>query len=563
MRSVLRDRIFIEVDEELSKYIQKKLTYTIPIKVGAFETRFVKLFDFRLVNSRTLSIPIGRTDLIPSTHEVLDKRTINMVDFHIQDGIAMRPSQQLIYDQVEDSCIVNAGCSFGKTFTALFLAEKLGQKTIVIVHTKKLQDQWVVETKKVLGINPGVVGGGMYEVDHDIVIATKQTLDKKADSVLFNTFGTVILDECLDYETKIETKEHGLVKIGKIVNNKLICNVKSWNGKEFEWKPLSNWFKNKYNDLMIKFITTNGVLKCTLNHNIYDMYGTKKPAEYFKVGDYFMGEDKAIKINAIAFEYPTYNNRFNITVEDNHNYLANGKLVGNCHHAPAKSFNALVDKFRARYKIGLTATLRRKDEKQFLINNYLSNNNIYKPKTENSLTPEIFAIRTDIMLPGAISWQGRVSKLIENSDYTGLILEIVNHQVSKGHKVLCLGSRVGFLKRLNSLTQDSELIIGGSKDTNEVISNVHKGITNVIFGSTQIMSEGISINPLSCLIYATPFSSDIVIEQTVGRVIRIAEGKLNPVVFDIILRGQTGNSQWRERKKYYDSKGYKITEITI
>jgi len=309
------------------------------------------------------------------------------------------------------------------------LAEKLGQKTIVIVHTKKLQEQWVIETRKVLGIEPGIIGSGRYEINNDIVIATKQTLDKRGDSVLFNEFGTVILDEA--------------------------------------------------------------------------------------------------------------------------------------HHCPAKTFNAILNKFRSRYKIGLTATLRRKDEKHFLINNYLSNTNIYKPDTENSMTPTIVGIKTDIMLPGAVSWQGRVTKLIENTDYISLILNIVKDQASKGHKVLCIASRVDFLKNLNSLTEDSELIIGGSTDTAEVIQNVINNITNVIYGSTQVMSEGISINPLSCLVYATPFSSDIVIEQTIGRVIRLYENKLNPVVFDIILKGQTGANQWRERKKYYNSKGYIIMEVTI
>lgn len=429
MRAVLRDRAFVEVDEVLKAHIEKKLTFTIPIKVGAYETRYVKLFDFRRVNERTLSIPIGRIDLIPDTHEITDKRIYNMVDFHIQDGINMRDSQQEIYDQVDDNCIVNAGCSFGKTFTALFLAEKLGQKTIVIVHTKKLQDQWVKEIEKVLGITPGIIGGGKFELNHDIVVATKQTLDKKADAMLYNEFGTVILDEA--------------------------------------------------------------------------------------------------------------------------------------HHCPAKTFNAILDKFRARYKIGLTATLRRKDQKQFLITNYINHTNVFKPATENSMLPEVIAIRSDIILPGAPSWQGRITKLIDNMDYVSLVLNIVKSQAEKGHKVLCLGSRVAFLKQLNGLTEKSELIIGESTDTDSVIENIHNHITDTVYGSTQIMSEGISVNPLSCLVYATPFSSDIVIEQTVGRIIRLYEGKLNPMIFDIILKGQTGANQWRERRKYYTSKGYKITEITI
>ena len=429
MKCVLRDRIFIEVDEKLKNLIEKELTYTIPLKVGAFEVRYVKLYDFKRVNSRTLSIPIGRTDLIPDTHNIIDKRIYNMVDYHISNNITLRPSQQLVYNQVVDNCIVNAGCGEGKTITALALVEKLGQKTIIIVHTKKLLEQWVIEINNVLGLKPGIIGAGLFEVDNAIVIATKQTLDSKADAKLYNEFGLVILDEC--------------------------------------------------------------------------------------------------------------------------------------HHAPAKSFNAILDKFRARYKIGLTATLRRKDQKQFLITNYLSHSNVIKMDSGHTLIPKVIGIHSGITLPGAASWQGRVTKLMDNNDYVSLIIQIIINQVNKGHKVLCLGGRLTILQQLNRNIDNSELVIGGSTNTDEVIKRVYSGETTCIIGSTQVMSEGISINPLSCLIYATPFSSDIIIEQTVGRIIRQHDGKLEPVVFDIILKGQTGASQWRERKKYYESKNYIIKEITI
>lgn len=428
MKAVLRDRAFVEVNALLKAHIEKELTYTIPIKVGAFEKRYVKLFDYRVVNDRTLSIPIGRIDLIPSTHDVVDKRIYNMVDFHLTEDLELRDAQQEVYDTIEDNCIINAGCGEGKTITALALVEKLGQKTIVILHTKKLMDQWVNEIRNILQIEPGIIGSGQYNIDADIVVAMKQTLDKKADAKLYSEFGLVISDEC--------------------------------------------------------------------------------------------------------------------------------------HHTPAKTFNAIIDKFRSRYKIGLTATLRRKDEKHFLITNYISEH-IKKMESGHTMIPEVIAIRTDIRLPGDSTWQGRVSKLIENNDYISLLLSIVQDQAKKGHKVLCIASRVGLLEKLKSLTNNSELIIGGSSDTEEVIKNVYSGKTTTIYGSTQVMSEGISVNPLSCLLYGTPFSSDIVIEQTVGRVIREFEGKLNPMIFDIILKGQTGASQWRARKKYYDSKGYKITEIIL
>ena len=40
-----------------------------------------------------------------------------------------------VYDELHDSCIINAWVSWGKTFTGLAIAAKLGQKTLVVTHT--------------------------------------------------------------------------------------------------------------------------------------------------------------------------------------------------------------------------------------------------------------------------------------------------------------------------------------------------------------------------------------------------------------------------------------------
>ena len=61
----------------------------------------------------------------------------------------LRPSQKEVYDALDDNCIVNAWVSWGKTFTGLAMAGKLGLKTLVIVHTVPLRNQWAKEVEKV------------------------------------------------------------------------------------------------------------------------------------------------------------------------------------------------------------------------------------------------------------------------------------------------------------------------------------------------------------------------------------------------------------------------------
>ena len=107
----------------------------------------------------------------------------------------LRPSQQKVYDEIEDSSIINAWVSWGKTFTALAIASNLGQKTLVVVtHTVPLRNQWAKEVEKVFGFKPGIIGSGRFELDAPIVIGNTQTLYRNVDKIR-KEFGTVILDE--------------------------------------------------------------------------------------------------------------------------------------------------------------------------------------------------------------------------------------------------------------------------------------------------------------------------------------------------------------------------------
>ena len=145
------------------------------------------------VRDTLVSIPIGRTDLIPSDYEVVDKRINIPVDFP-EFKLPLRPSQQEVYDEIEDNSIINAWVSWGKTFTGLAIAGKLGQKTLIIVHTVPLRNQWAKEVEKVYGITPGIIGSGKFEIDAPIVIGNTQSLYRNILKIN-KQFGTIILDE--------------------------------------------------------------------------------------------------------------------------------------------------------------------------------------------------------------------------------------------------------------------------------------------------------------------------------------------------------------------------------
>ena len=191
MKAVLSNRIYLECTNEYQLFLDEELTYSIPPRRPTDPPIIIK--NMGVIRAGLVSLPMGRTDLIPEDYEVVDKRNdlpIEPLDFKF----TLRDSQQSVYDEVEGSCIINAWVSWGKTFTALAIANKLQQKTLIVTHTLALRGQWEKEVQKVFGVTAGVIGSGKFEIDSPIVVGNVQTLYRNIDKIT-KEFGTIILDE--------------------------------------------------------------------------------------------------------------------------------------------------------------------------------------------------------------------------------------------------------------------------------------------------------------------------------------------------------------------------------
>ena len=191
MKAVLSNRIYLSVNKEQTNQLERELTYTIAPRIPSDPPIIFK--TFRYVREGLVSIPMGREDLIPSDYEIVDKRVVNETE-HPKFKFDLRPSQKAVYDEVQDSSIINAWVSWGKTFTGLAIAGKLGQKTLVVTHTTNLRNQWEKEVKKCFGYTAGRIGSGMFNIDAPIVCGNIQTLYRRMDDIK-KEFGTLILDE--------------------------------------------------------------------------------------------------------------------------------------------------------------------------------------------------------------------------------------------------------------------------------------------------------------------------------------------------------------------------------
>jgi superfamily II DNA or RNA helicase len=224
---------------------------------------------------------------------------------------------------------------------------------------------------------------------------------------------------------------------------------------------------------------------------------------------------------------------------------------------PAEVFTSIVDTYKAGVRIGLSGTLGRKDGRDVLITNYISPT-ILVAKQDNVMIPEINVINTGMKIPFAHSWAHKVSLLIRDTKYLNMLLHITFAALEKGHKILIPSDRLDLLHILHKeIGENSILITSAEGDRTDLTSKLADDF-DVILGSRSIFQEGISINNLSALIIATPLNNKFVLEQLVGRIIRKYDGKLTPEVFDLAFHCVTGINQFRTRRHFYESAGYKV-----
>jgi superfamily II DNA or RNA helicase len=426
MKAVLSNRIFMEVSNELQSKIDEELTYAIPPR-NPLDPPFI-IKNMGIVRKGLVTLPIGRTDLIPEDYEIVDKRVdspIEGFDFKFQ----LRPSQQSVYDDVSDSCIVNAWVSWGKTFTALAIANKLKQKTLIVTHTLALRAQWEKEVKKVFGVVPGIIGSGQFDIDHSFVIGNVQTLYRRINSIK-DVFGTIILDEM--------------------------------------------------------------------------------------------------------------------------------------HHVSSPTFTRIVDASKARYKIGLTGTMERKDGRHVIFRDYFSTT-VYKPPKENYLVPKVHIVKSGVRFPDGANtpWASRINAIAYNWEYQNMIALLAASYAAKGHKVLVVSDRVDFLKQGHKLVGENSICVTGEIPHEQRPAMIKELFNDkdILFGTQSIFSEGISLDCLSCIILATPINNEPLLTQLIGRIIRIYEGKPQPIIVDIHLVGNTARRQANARMGYYMKQGYEVETI--
>lgn len=429
-KAIISNRIYLDTTPVILNALINSLTYKIkkPPRPGLTKfSQFEIVKAYKLMPRGIISIPVGRIDLIPEGYEIVDKRTI-YESYFPDPKLQLRESQQPVYDEVDGSCMINAMVGWGKTVTAIHIAKKLGQKTLIVCHNTMLRDQWIEEVNKVFDMHVGIIGSGEFDIDCSIVVGNIQTLTKLLPKI-DKEFGTVIVDEC--------------------------------------------------------------------------------------------------------------------------------------HHVSASTFSTFLDGMYAKYKLGLSGTMKRKDGKHILFRDFFGPK-LLQPEASGTMVPRVQIIKSGVALTHGEIWAKKINNLLYDPDYQHFIASVAHLQIAKGHKVLIIADRVEFLQNVGELIGESCVCITGGttyEERTELKRQIEEGEKDCVAGSRQIFSEGISINILSCVILAGPISNESLLEQIVGRVMRMHPDKLDPLVIDINFSGPADRKQNKERLDFYTRKGWEVTSV--
>lgn len=209
-KNVLDDNDIDEIKEELN--VKPKLAPPFNVDTEPFS----------LFHSTEKNIFVPRyygVEVFGECKEVFNSKNI---DFKFNGGLndKQKPIVDTIMNKIKitHGGIITLPCGYGKTVIALYIASQLKMKTIILVHTEALKEQWKERIKQFLGdVKIGEIQGKKIDTNADIIVGMIETIaskDYKGMNIgnIFDDIGLLIVDECHHIASRIFSK--CLYKIG-------------------------------------------------------------------------------------------------------------------------------------------------------------------------------------------------------------------------------------------------------------------------------------------------------------------------------------------------------------
>jgi len=235
---------------------------------------------------------------------------------------------------------------------------------------------------------------------------------------------------------------------------------------------------------------------------------------------------------------------YDITVEDNHNFVANGLIVSNCHEAAALQYRELLTFFKARKVTGLSATPEREDGLTGVIKAHIGP--IVKVDDLGEMTTYVDKNETNFAYGFTGNYNLLLDALVEDWDRNELIINKIIQYADKSHCILVHSKRIKHIENLRDMlaVKRSDLITDvlvseykrksySNKEQVEIKERFRNKDVQILFGGP-IIEQGFNVERASAVFLTLPTKSARLIKQLLGRVQRECKGKKGAFLIDFI-----------------------------
>lgn len=243
------------------------------------------------------------------------------------------------------------------------------------------------------------------------------------------------------------------------------------------------------------------------------------------------------------------------------------------HHASSDTYYNIINKFPAKYRIGLSAT-KGKTTAREKISELIFGEVIFEDKT-NNLKPTIYKIPTNFSFNYQSTekignkvkrnnYQKLIKNLVEDQERNYLIAEKIASEPACAH--LIISRRLKHLEDLMSKTielgfnEDACFMLTGKESSDERLEVAKKADAGSIAIFSTVADEGLDIPRLDRIHLPFPSKNHETIRQQVGRGLRNHPDKDITIVLDYVdVNIELAKNQWRNRmNKYYRKNEFSI-----
>jgi superfamily II DNA or RNA helicase len=248
-------------------------------------------------------------------------------------------------------------------------------------------------------------------------------------------------------------------------------------------------------------------------------------------------------------------------------------ICDECHHVSAVGFEQIMKNSPAKYKYGLTATLKRKDGKEKIVLMQLGSVR-YKDlsKVSSELVHKVFVQETGISgmgLPTEYTINELYNYLYVNSIRNKqIVADVMNCIYEKRHPIILTERKehIELLEKELAPYVKVFKLYGGLKkkereDVMEELQNLTEAEPRVIIATSKYVGEGFDYPILDTLFLTLPISWSGRVKQYAGRLHRDYHEKKEVRIYDYIdSQIEAAKKMYGKRSKGYSSMGYEIVE---